>query len=141
MASVLRIFRFYLLPEIRRLAIGCVLLALILSIFSKAFVIADFYANQDYIARRLCMNRNNTAIRCEGKCQLDRRLQQENKDKDNPESKPDNRNETISSRSFYLTGFHFYRQPTILPYPDLSPAHPIDQPSVHFHPPDREIQS
>ncbi|HTI09852.1 MAG TPA: hypothetical protein VL832_14890 [Puia sp.] len=138
MAFVLRIYIYYVLPEFRRLAIACVLLALLLSIFSKAFVIADFYANQDYIAKRLCINRLNTAIRCGGKCQLNRRLQQENKDKDAPEHKPDNRNETMSSRSFYLMGFSPYHFQTSRRYPRLAAANPIDQPSSHFHPPDRE---
>ncbi|MES1249917.1 MAG: hypothetical protein ABUL46_04490 [Chitinophaga rupis] len=134
----MRIYTCYLLPELRRLAVACVLLALLLSIFTKAIVIADFYANQNYIARQLCINRYNTAIRCGGKCELNRRLQQENKDKNSPEHRPENRNETISFHSYYLMGFSPYRFQTNRRYPQPPTASPIDQPSSHFHPPDRE---
>ena len=135
--SIRRVIKhpFTLLPAIRRLATWCVLLALLLSIFSKAIIVADFYMNRDYIAKNLCLNRKNTAISCAGKCQLSRRLKQDNKDNDSPERRPDNRNETISAHSFYLTGLHPYQCPFIRRYPAYSPASPIDRPSTHFHPP------
>jgi hypothetical protein len=127
-----------LLPLIRRLATLCLLLALLLQTFSKLMVITEFYANRDYIARNLCINRkNSTAISCYGTCQLNKRLKHENKDS-NAEHRPDTRNESISCRSFYLTGFNPYRQYIIRRYPAAPSAHPIDQPSSHFHPPDRE---
>ncbi len=124
-----------LLPGLRRLVTLCLLLALLLQTFSKLVVIADFCVNRDAIARDLCINRkNSTAISCYGTCQLSKRLKQENKDS-SPERKPDNSNETISSRSFYLTGFNPYRSLTVRRYPASPSAHPIDQPSAHFHPP------
>ena len=124
-----------LLPAIRGLATWCVLLALLLSIFSKAIIVADFYVNQDYIAKNLCLNRKNTAISCAGKCQLNRRLKQENKDNGSPERRSDSKDETISAHSFYLTGLHPHQCPFIRQYPASSPASPIDRPSTHFHPP------
>jgi hypothetical protein len=108
---------------------------LLLSIFSKAVVIADFYANQDYIAKNLCINRRNTAIDCSGKCQLNKRLRQENKDNGESARRPGNSNETISSRSFYLMGFNPCQFRTIRRYPTFPPASPVDRPSAHFRPP------
>ena len=120
-------------PVLRRLVTCCLLLALLLQTFSKLVVIADFCANRDVIARNLCINRKNaTAISCYGKCQLSQRLKHENKDSS---ARPDNRDETISCRSFYLTGFNPYRPQTLRRYPASPSAHPIDQPSAHFHPP------
>lgn len=140
-APVLKIFTtILLLPLTRRLATLCLLLALLLQTFGKLLVITDFYANRDYIARNLCINRkNSTAISCYGTCQLNQRLKQENNKDSNAEHKPDNSNETISSRSFYLTGFNPYQGQLVRRYPATPPAHPIDQPSTHFHPPDREV--
>jgi hypothetical protein len=124
------------LPAIRGLATWCVLLALLLSIFSKALVIADFYVNQDTIAKNLCLNRKNTAISCAGKCQLNRRLKQENKDNSSPERRADSKDETISAHSFYCSNFNPNQYSFIRRYPATPPVSPIDRPSTHFHPPD-----
>jgi hypothetical protein len=137
---VLKIFTtIQLLPLTRRLATLCLLLALLLQTFSKLLVITDFYANRDYIARNLCVNRKNaTAISCYGTCQLNKRLKQENKD-NSAEHKSNNSNETMSSRSFYLTGFNPCHQELVRRYPATPSAPPIDQPSTHFHPPGCEV--
>jgi hypothetical protein len=64
------------------------LLSVLLQTFSKAVIYVDFYANQDYIARTLCENRDKPMLHCCGRCQLRKRLaRQDNQDKDNPEKK------------------------------------------------------
>lgn len=121
---------------IRHIIIGLLLLSLVAQSFSKAVMVADFYANQDYIARYLCVNRNNTAIKCEGICQLKKRFkQEENKDKENPEGKSENKNEVISSKSFYPTGLIASRSFLATTYPPAKVFKPVDRPSSHFHPP------
>lgn len=119
-----------------KIPVTIVLILLIaLQTFSKWCLILEFQVNRDAIAKNLCINRKNaTAISCYGKCQLSRRLKQENKD-NTPERKPDNGTETISSRSFYLTSFNPYRRQTLRQYATPPAARPIDRPSSHFHPP------
>ena len=39
----------------------------------------DFVANQDYIAKNLCENRDHPELKCNGKCQLCKRLKAEDK--------------------------------------------------------------
>jgi len=39
----------------------------------------DFVANQDYIAKNLCENRDRPELKCNGKCQLCKRLKAEDK--------------------------------------------------------------
>ena len=64
------------------------LLAFVASTFSKAVVVAGFYANQDYIAKNLCENRDNPKMRCCGRCLLRKRLARENnQDQNNPEGR------------------------------------------------------
>ena len=68
------------------------LLAFMASSFSKAVIIADFYANQDQIARTSCENKGNPLMHCCGRCQLRKRLAREaNQDQNNPERRVDNK--------------------------------------------------
>src|SRR4051812_41024421 len=55
------------------------LLAFIAMVFSPAFVFLDFYANQNYIAKNLCENRDKPMMHCCGKCILKKKLQEEEK--------------------------------------------------------------
>ncbi|MHA4807232.1 hypothetical protein ACX0G9_03970 [Flavitalea flava] len=121
---------------IRHSITGLLLLSLVAQSFSKAVIIADFYANQDYIARYLCVNRNNTAIDCEGKCQLKKRFKQEDsKDNENPERRSENKNEVISSKTFYPTGLIACMSFLSTNYPPVKVFRPVDRPTSHFHPP------
>ena len=62
------------------------------STFSKAIIVADFYANRDYIARTLCVNRNNPIIHCGGRCQPCKRLNNDaRQDQKNPDRRAENK--------------------------------------------------
>ncbi len=41
----------------------------------------DYVINQDYIKEFLCINKDNTALQCNGKCYLMQQLQKQNDDK------------------------------------------------------------
>jgi len=112
------------------------LLALVLQSLGKVVVIAGFYADQDYIVRNLCENRNKPIIHCGGKCQLNKRLKQQDKDSESPDHKPENKNEVISSRSFYLTGIDPSGPLITRAYSSGNAGRPVDRAIAHFHPPD-----
>ena len=106
-----------------------------LQCFSKMIVVADFYAHRDYIARNLCINRLRTAVHCEGRCQLDKRILQENNANGDTEQKPDNRFEVLSSRCFYLTSVTPLSPEIVTAY-SIAPADdPVGRPRTIFHPP------
>lgn len=68
------------------------LLAFMASSFSKAVIVADFYANQDSIAKNLCENKGNPKMHCCGRCQLRKRLAKDaNQEQNNPERRMDNK--------------------------------------------------
>lgn len=72
--------------------------------FSRVVVVFGFYANQQEIAAKLCENKDKPALKCNGKCQLSKKLQSlEKKEQQNPERKVENTPQDISSRSFYST--------------------------------------
>lgn len=104
--------------------------------FSQAVVVADFYANQDSIARTLCENRDKPMMHCNGRCQLCKRLaKQDNQDKDNPERKAENRNEVLfcqETRSLLgPTSICFISSL----YSAMTSGKPVDRASAIFHPP------
>lgn len=56
--------------------------------FNKGLIIADFLANRKYISENLCINKNKPQMHCCGKCQLSKKMNQENKKDSNfPERK------------------------------------------------------
>lgn len=121
---------------IRQVLAAILLLALICQSFSKMIIVVDFYANQDLIARTLCINRLNTAIHCCGKCQLNKRMkQEEHRESESPERRSDHGYEVMSSRSYYLTHIVCIRWFVSLPYSPGFEGMPIDMPPTHFHPP------
>ena len=82
--------------------------------FSRFFIIADYYANTAKYAA-LCENKAILNMHCNGKCQMMKRLKQDEKDQqENQERAVDNRNEVVffTPSSFSLTE----------PVTDLNPA-------------------
>lgn len=45
--------------------------------FSRYFVYAGFELNKDYIAAKLCENRDKPVMQCNGKCYLSKKLKQD----------------------------------------------------------------
>lgn len=111
------------------------LLAFMASSFSKAVIVADFYANQDYIAKNLCENRGNPKLHCCGRCLLRKRLARDaNQEQNNPERRADNKevlfvdNELVKLEVPVLTE-------TTLPYGLLIAGAPVDRYAPIDHPP------
>ena len=78
------------------------LVAFVAQTFSKAFVIAGYYANTAAFAKN-CINKARPALKCHGKCQVMKKLVQEEKqEQENPERKAAHKNEVlVSSKSFF----------------------------------------
>ncbi len=77
------------------------LIAFATQTFGQAITVANFYLNQNYIAKNLCINRDKPQMKCCGKCQLSKKLnQQEKQDQQSPERK-DSKNQVLSSKSFF----------------------------------------
>jgi hypothetical protein len=54
-------------------------LSFLLQCSGYLLIYINFVANQDYIAKNLCENRNRPEMKCNGKCQLCKRLKAEDK--------------------------------------------------------------
>jgi hypothetical protein len=103
--------------------------------FDQAVIVFNFYIHRSYIAATQCENRDRPILHCGGKCQLIKKLkQEEKKDQQNPERKIENKNEVVSSKSFFTSA--------LLTSAISHPCHiissdsgTIDRSFVVFHPP------
>jgi hypothetical protein len=63
--------------------------------FNQSFVVFGFYANRSFYAR-ICENKTRPVLHCNGKCQLAKKLkQEEGKDQQNSQRKLETKNEVI----------------------------------------------
>lgn len=85
---------------VKQVTTALLLLVFLLQTFSRTAIVVDFYANQSYIAKFLCENRDKPKLKCCGKCQLNKRLkQEEKKEEQNPDRKIDMRYEIVPQES------------------------------------------
>jgi hypothetical protein len=121
---------------LRQLTALFMLLAFAASTFSKAVIVVDFYANQDYIAKNLCENRGNPMLHCCGRCKLHKRLAREaDQDKDNPERKAENKQEVLFPVDIAQLTSSPVRVCIVRPYGLIPVATPVDRSPDIFHPP------
>lgn len=60
----------------------------------RYFIMFEFYLNQAYIAKNLCINRSNPQMHCNGHCQMKKKLREEDKqNQENPEHRAENKSE------------------------------------------------
>jgi len=79
--------------------------------FNSTFIIFSFYFNQKKIAATLCENRYQPILHCDGKCVLAKKIkQEESRNNQNPERKLENKNEVISSKSFFAAALRTFFQ-------------------------------
>lgn len=61
--------------------------AFLLHASSRLLVYANFWMNQEYIAEKLCENKDKPEMECNGKCHLKKELEKEDKRKQQEERK------------------------------------------------------
>jgi hypothetical protein len=103
--------------------------------FNRTIIMLDYTANTQAYAKN-CENKARPKMHCNGKCQMMKKLQQEEKkDQQNPDRKMENKNEiTLSSKSFFNTPSFVTTQIT-LTYAVLSCGKELKMPRSIFHPP------
>ena len=111
-----------------------VLLAFVAQVFSGQVIQLNYYLNPAAFAKN-CENKARPAMHCNGKCQVMKKIQEEEKkEQQNQEGKSVNKNEVFSSRSFFcsvniraadINNIYFTRQSSI----------PVDRTFSIFHPP------
>jgi len=104
--------------------------------FSKWFIFLEFSLNKNYIAAKLCENRSRPVLKCNGKCQLMKKMKQEEKgDQDQPAGFKIMTGLVLSSKTFFAnlptgTGNMDKRFPFLIKL-----GIPIERSTDIFHPP------
>lgn len=104
------------------------------SVLSRTVIVMDYYANTAVYAAN-CINKTMPAMHCNGKCQMMKRLQQEEKDnRDNQERKASNQTDLIfvDARSL-LSNCLFFKTTTA--WPHTGSLAPFDRSYSFFCPP------
>jgi hypothetical protein len=122
----------------RRTAAFLLLLVFFAQAFSRYLLVADYFVNTAAYTEN-CVNKDRPWMHCNGRCQLCKRLHQQEgtQDKQTPERKPGNSGYETLYSSFPLADFNaLHLVPLIgLQYPELSAGRPIGMPRDLFHPP------
>ena len=118
-----------------RIITAFILIVFLCETFDQSFITVLFYANQNNIAKNLCENRNKPQMHCNGKCQLQKKLNQNNKDKQTPAKKTESRNEVLSSKSFFASIEKITLITSTRKYFIQNINHTKDQSLSFFHPP------
>lgn len=85
-----------------RLVIVVLLFAMLSQTFSKAVMVTSYYANTGAYAKN-CVNKARPAMHCNGKCQLMKKMkQEENGDRQSPVPK-NGFDEVLSSKTFFTS--------------------------------------
>ena len=98
-------------------------------------MIAGYYIDTNAYAAN-CVNKNKPQMHCNGKCQLQKKLNDENnKDKQNTERRNDVGTEVLSSKSFFAVIQTPFKHFITKKYFTISTGTPVDHSSKFFHPP------
>ena len=84
----------------RRIPVLVLMLALLMQTLNRGCIVWSYYINTAAYAKN-CENKAKPKLHCNGKCQMMKKMrQEENKEKQNPERRT-NTDEVISSKSFF----------------------------------------
>jgi hypothetical protein len=101
------------LHTLKHIIIYILLAAVLCQSLNRVFIVINYYTNTASFAKN-CVNKAMPMMHCNGKCQMMKKLQQEDKkDNKDPLRKAENRDEVISSKSFFPrlaipTSINFY---------------------------------
>lgn len=125
----------YLCKVLKKLAALILLLAFAAQTFSQPLMLLSYYFNNAAYAKD-CINKARPKMHCNGKCQLMKKMKQEEKsEQQNPERKMENKNEVLSSRSSFLQDLIFHSTFLSRVFVTLNDNTEIKMPRSFFHPP------
>jgi hypothetical protein len=120
---------------VKRIISIILLTGFLLQTFSRVIIYLNYELNLDYIIQTYCINKNDPAKHCDGKCHLTKQMQEEEKKESLPGPNRDERPELplISEKiSAYL--FNNFSGKEVI-YPDLKLLKTVSPVFGFFHPP------
>lgn len=118
----------------RQIITAVFLLAFLSQTFYKAVIVMDYYTNTAAYAKN-CENKARPKLHCNGKCQMMKKLQEEEKKEQENAERRMGINEVISSRSFFTAIDDRKSMLIIYSYFHTDSGYPVDRSYTFFHPP------
>jgi hypothetical protein len=120
----------------QQIAVLLLSVAFLAQTFSKGFIIADYYANTAAYAKN-CVNKARPAMHCNGKCQVMKKMQEEEKKEQESAARFGSfKLEVLSTKSFFASLPHY--EGSIIESVKItnnSSHKPIHRSYNFFHPP------
>ena len=102
--------------------------------FGELFTVAGYYINTSAYALN-CVNKSKPQMHCNGKCQLQKKLDTQNNDKQSTEKKSDTGSEVLSSKTFFATLERLAARNCSPQYFPVNNTITVDKSFSFFHPP------
>lgn len=119
---------------IKQFPVILIMLAFTVQTLNKSIIVLNYYTNTASFAKN-CENKTRPKLHCNGRCQMMKKMkQEENKDKQNPERRSDNKDEVLYC-SLQKSDIIFSNEPALIPFFFLNNSTTKDIPSDFFHPP------
>jgi hypothetical protein len=111
-----------------------VFVAIILQMFGRVLIIAEFKANQNFIAKNLCENRDKPKMNCCGHCYLKKQLKKHDKQEQSTNNFLKEKAETSTQP---VDEFHFFTVASQqkISFPTFQFNLSKGAPAAFFHPP------
>jgi hypothetical protein len=119
----------------RQLTVILLLLSFAAQVFNQNILVLDYYSNRAAFARA-CENKARPGLHCNGKCQLMKKLkEEEKKDQQNPTRKSENKHEVVCSQPV-IASTSFFDVLVLSSFPShAGPFIPAGSSADIFHPP------
>lgn len=118
----------------KQITAALLLLCFMTQVFSRAAVVGSYYMNTEAYAKN-CINKARPKLHCNGKCQMMKKLrQEEKKDAQNPEGRSNMKDQVLSSKSHFASVQLIISSFTVNHF-DSSPSYTHDRAMDIFHPP------
>ena len=109
---------------------------MLLQIFSKVLVVVDYQANKEFIMEFLCINRDKPELECEGKCQLTKKLKEQQETDKQANERGQKQEVQVNLYCQSLFSLPALTQPTIVSYTSAySCNYSSDVHQSIYHPP------
>ena len=102
--------------------------------FSKGVVLLNFYTHQAYISKYLCENKGKPMMKCCGKCQLRKKLAQEDKNSKDQQGNNRQGNDEVAAISSFCS-YQKIDWKVVKAYHKFSYILPVSYSISIFHPP------
>lgn len=119
----------------KRVIVPILILLLLAQTFSQWLIVLDYQINKDYIARVLCENKNRPKLKCNGKCQMMKKLAEEEKQQQSSELRAGNQSLIVSASAHFATLQKPTVSETLIEYQELPVPHTVTRSYAIFHPP------